>query len=121
MDCFRVRSLSPQVNGAFPFRCRGHGSPSLSLLNVLSPNIHPNAEALWEKEIPPILTLLEGTNQTHPMGEYTGLLTSGVSLNSTSERRGRERRAVRLRYRRLKQARLEYRKAFSQTRFNETH
>ncbi|XP_062320743.1 maestro heat-like repeat-containing protein family member 1 isoform X1 [Osmerus eperlanus] len=47
------------VNAAFPFRCRGHGSPSLSLLNVLSPNIHPNTEALWEKEIPPILTLLE--------------------------------------------------------------
>ncbi|KAM6967979.1 maestro heat-like repeat-containing protein family member 1 [Aplochiton taeniatus] len=47
------------VNAAFPFRCRGHGAPSLSLLNVLSPNIHPNTEELWEKEIPPLLALLE--------------------------------------------------------------
>lgn len=49
-----------QVNGSFPFRSRGHGAPSLSLLNVISPNIHPNAETLWEKEIPALLSYLEG-------------------------------------------------------------
>uniref|UniRef100_A0A8C7VUR9 Maestro heat-like repeat family member 1 n=1 Tax=Oncorhynchus mykiss TaxID=8022 RepID=A0A8C7VUR9_ONCMY len=48
------------VNGSFPFRSRGHGAPSLSLLNVISPNIHPNAETLWEKEIPALLSYLEG-------------------------------------------------------------
>ncbi|XP_031667752.1 maestro heat-like repeat-containing protein family member 1 isoform X1 [Oncorhynchus kisutch] len=47
------------VNGSFPFRSRGHGAPSLSLLNVISPNIHPNAETLWEKEIPALLSYLE--------------------------------------------------------------
>uniref|UniRef100_A0A673L083 Maestro heat-like repeat-containing protein family member 1 n=1 Tax=Sinocyclocheilus rhinocerous TaxID=307959 RepID=A0A673L083_9TELE len=49
-----------QVNAAFPFRCRGHGAPSLSLLNALSPNIHPKAEPLWENEIPKLLSYLEG-------------------------------------------------------------
>uniref|UniRef100_A0A673KZY3 Maestro heat-like repeat-containing protein family member 1 n=1 Tax=Sinocyclocheilus rhinocerous TaxID=307959 RepID=A0A673KZY3_9TELE len=48
-----------QVNAAFPFRCRGHGAPSLSLLNALSPNIHPKAEPLWENEIPKLLSYLE--------------------------------------------------------------
>uniref|UniRef100_A0A8C7VWQ4 Maestro heat-like repeat family member 1 n=1 Tax=Oncorhynchus mykiss TaxID=8022 RepID=A0A8C7VWQ4_ONCMY len=43
-----------------PFTSRGHGAPSLSLLNVISPNIHPNAETLWEKEIPALLSYLEG-------------------------------------------------------------
>uniref|UniRef100_A0A8C7KEQ8 Maestro heat like repeat family member 1 n=1 Tax=Oncorhynchus kisutch TaxID=8019 RepID=A0A8C7KEQ8_ONCKI len=47
------------VEGA-PFTSRGHGAPSLSLLNVISPNIHPNAETLWEKEIPALLSYLEG-------------------------------------------------------------
>ncbi|XP_030638186.1 LOW QUALITY PROTEIN: maestro heat-like repeat-containing protein family member 1 [Chanos chanos] len=47
------------VNAAFPFRCRGQGAPSLSLLNALSPNIHPKAEQLWEKEIPQLLSYLE--------------------------------------------------------------
>ncbi|XP_045069430.1 maestro heat-like repeat-containing protein family member 1 isoform X2 [Coregonus clupeaformis] len=47
------------VNGSFPFRSRGHGAPSLSLLNVISPNIHPNTETLWEKEIPALLSYLE--------------------------------------------------------------
>uniref|UniRef100_A0A669C2F3 Maestro heat-like repeat family member 1 n=1 Tax=Oreochromis niloticus TaxID=8128 RepID=A0A669C2F3_ORENI len=37
-----------------------HGAPSLSLLQILSNNIHPNAEAVWDKEIPPLLTVLEG-------------------------------------------------------------
>uniref|UniRef100_A0A3P9H5X0 Maestro heat-like repeat family member 1 n=1 Tax=Oryzias latipes TaxID=8090 RepID=A0A3P9H5X0_ORYLA len=45
-----------EVNAAFPFNSRGHGAPSLSLLQVLSINIHPNAETLWEKEIPPLST-----------------------------------------------------------------
>uniref|UniRef100_A0A8C1M2C2 Maestro heat-like repeat-containing protein family member 1 n=1 Tax=Cyprinus carpio TaxID=7962 RepID=A0A8C1M2C2_CYPCA len=49
-----------RVNAAFPFRCRGHGAPSLSLLNALSPNIHPKAEPLWENEIPKLLSYLEG-------------------------------------------------------------
>uniref|UniRef100_A0A8C7X9D7 Maestro heat-like repeat family member 1 n=1 Tax=Oryzias sinensis TaxID=183150 RepID=A0A8C7X9D7_9TELE len=44
----------------FPFNSRGHGAPSLSLLQVLSINIHPNTETLWEKEIPPLLAMLEG-------------------------------------------------------------
>uniref|UniRef100_A0A672LV94 Maestro heat-like repeat family member 1 n=1 Tax=Sinocyclocheilus grahami TaxID=75366 RepID=A0A672LV94_SINGR len=47
------------VNAALPFRCRGHGAPSLSLLNALSPNIHPKAEPLWENEIPKMLSYLE--------------------------------------------------------------
>ncbi|XP_056141693.1 maestro heat-like repeat-containing protein family member 1 [Lampris incognitus] len=47
------------VNTAFPFHCRGHGAPSLSLLSILSLNIHPNTEKLWQKEIPPLLSLLE--------------------------------------------------------------
>ncbi|XP_041962834.1 maestro heat-like repeat-containing protein family member 1 isoform X1 [Alosa sapidissima] len=47
------------VNAAFPFRYRGHGAPSLNLLNLLSPNIHPNAEQVWEKAIPPLLAQLD--------------------------------------------------------------
>lgn len=47
------------VNAAFPFSNRDHGAPSLSLLQILSNNIHPNAEAVWDKEIPPLLTVLE--------------------------------------------------------------
>ncbi|XP_041843751.1 maestro heat-like repeat-containing protein family member 1 isoform X2 [Melanotaenia boesemani] len=47
------------VNAAFPFSNRGHGAPSLSLLQILSVNIHPNTESLWDKEIPPLLSVLE--------------------------------------------------------------
>ncbi|XP_041649053.1 maestro heat-like repeat-containing protein family member 1 [Cheilinus undulatus] len=47
------------VNSAFPFHGRGHGAPSLSLLQILSVNIHPNTEILWEKEIPPLLSVIE--------------------------------------------------------------
>ncbi|CAN9513935.1 unnamed protein product [Ophioblennius macclurei] len=47
------------VNAAFPFSCRGHGAPSLSLLQILSVNIHPKTELLWENEIPPLLSILE--------------------------------------------------------------
>ncbi|XP_028280602.1 maestro heat-like repeat-containing protein family member 1 isoform X2 [Parambassis ranga] len=47
------------VNAAFPFNSRGHGAPSLSLLQVLSVNIHPNTELLWEKEIPLLLSVLD--------------------------------------------------------------
>ncbi|XP_068999386.1 maestro heat-like repeat-containing protein family member 1 isoform X1 [Embiotoca jacksoni] len=47
------------VNAAFPFNSRGHGAPSLSLLHILSPNIHPKTEVVWEKEIPPLLSVLE--------------------------------------------------------------
>ncbi|XP_060907082.1 maestro heat-like repeat-containing protein family member 1 isoform X2 [Labrus mixtus] len=47
------------LNAAFPFHGRGHGAPSLSLLQILSINIHPNTEILWEKEIPPLLSVIE--------------------------------------------------------------
>uniref|UniRef100_A0A3B4G2D9 Maestro heat like repeat family member 1 n=1 Tax=Pundamilia nyererei TaxID=303518 RepID=A0A3B4G2D9_9CICH len=47
------------VNAAFPFNNRDHGAPSLSLLQILTINIHPNAEAVWDKEIAPLLTVLE--------------------------------------------------------------
>ncbi|XP_062848509.1 maestro heat-like repeat-containing protein family member 1 isoform X2 [Trichomycterus rosablanca] len=47
------------VNSSFPFWYRGHGAPSLSLLNAIGPNIHPKVEELWEKEIPQLLTYLE--------------------------------------------------------------
>ncbi|XP_008321450.1 maestro heat-like repeat-containing protein family member 1 [Cynoglossus semilaevis] len=53
------------VNAAFPFGSRGHGVPSLSLLQILSTNIHPNTDILWEKEIPPLISVLEeSTPQT---------------------------------------------------------
>lgn len=57
MPCLLVVS---QVNAAFPFSSRGHGAPSLSLLQILSINIHPKTETLWEKDIPPLLSTLEG-------------------------------------------------------------
>ncbi|XP_068425526.1 maestro heat-like repeat-containing protein family member 1 isoform X1 [Clinocottus analis] len=47
------------MNAAFPFSSRGHGAPSLSLLQILSINIHPKIEILWEKEMPPLLSMLE--------------------------------------------------------------
>ncbi|XP_023669118.2 maestro heat-like repeat-containing protein family member 1 isoform X1 [Paramormyrops kingsleyae] len=47
------------VNAAFPFRGRGRGAPSLRLLCVLSPSIHPNTQKVWETEIPPLLSSLE--------------------------------------------------------------
>ncbi|XP_073782226.1 maestro heat-like repeat-containing protein family member 1 isoform X1 [Danio rerio] len=51
------------VNASFPFRYRGHGAPSLSLLNAISPNIHPKAETLWENEIPKLLSYLEESTE----------------------------------------------------------
>ena len=59
--------LSLQVNAAFPYDSRGHGAPSLTLLNVLSLNIHPELDVLWEKEIPPLVALLEGEPDTWPL------------------------------------------------------
>ncbi|AWO96969.1 putative maestro heat-like repeat-containing protein family member 1 [Scophthalmus maximus] len=47
------------VNAAFPFSSRGHGAPSLALLQILSINIHHNTELLWDNEIPPLLSILE--------------------------------------------------------------
>lgn len=47
------------VNASFPFRCRGHGVPSLSLLNAISPNIHPKVKLLWDDLIPKLLDYLE--------------------------------------------------------------
>ncbi|XP_076846747.1 maestro heat-like repeat-containing protein family member 1 isoform X2 [Brachyhypopomus gauderio] len=47
------------VNACFPFHCRGHGAPSLGVLNAISPIIHPKVEALWEAEVPPLLSCLE--------------------------------------------------------------
>uniref|UniRef100_A0AAR2IL20 Maestro heat-like repeat family member 1 n=1 Tax=Pygocentrus nattereri TaxID=42514 RepID=A0AAR2IL20_PYGNA len=58
-------SILSQVNAAFPFRCRGHGTPSLSLLHAISPNIHPKAEELWDTEIPKLLSHLEGQWVSH--------------------------------------------------------
>uniref|UniRef100_A0A3B3CBG5 Maestro heat-like repeat family member 1 n=1 Tax=Oryzias melastigma TaxID=30732 RepID=A0A3B3CBG5_ORYME len=52
-----------EVNAAFPFNSRGHGAPSLSLLQVLSINIHPNTETLWEKEIPPLESTAESLDK----------------------------------------------------------
>uniref|UniRef100_A0A674NSG4 Maestro heat-like repeat family member 1 n=1 Tax=Takifugu rubripes TaxID=31033 RepID=A0A674NSG4_TAKRU len=46
---------------SLPFNSRGHGAPSLSLLQILSVSIHPKTETLWEKEIPHLLSVLEGT------------------------------------------------------------
>ncbi|KAK1795222.1 hypothetical protein P4O66_010397, partial [Electrophorus voltai] len=57
-----------QVNACFPFRCRGHGAPSLSLLNAISPSIHPKVQALWETEVPHLLTCLEGQWPTVTLG-----------------------------------------------------
>ncbi|XP_060936841.1 maestro heat-like repeat-containing protein family member 1 isoform X2 [Limanda limanda] len=51
------------VNAAFPLSSRGHGAPSLSLLQILSVNIHPNTEIHWDKEIPPLLSVLEETTE----------------------------------------------------------
>ncbi|XP_018618550.2 maestro heat-like repeat-containing protein family member 1 isoform X3 [Scleropages formosus] len=47
------------VNAAFPFWGRGRGAPSLRLLTVLAPSIHPNTQKVWESEIPPLLSYLE--------------------------------------------------------------
>uniref|UniRef100_A0A674P4S4 Maestro heat-like repeat family member 1 n=1 Tax=Takifugu rubripes TaxID=31033 RepID=A0A674P4S4_TAKRU len=49
---------------SLPFNSRGHGAPSLSLLQILSVSIHPKTETLWEKEIPHLLSVLEGTETT---------------------------------------------------------
>uniref|UniRef100_A0A6Q2XHU5 Maestro heat-like repeat family member 1 n=1 Tax=Esox lucius TaxID=8010 RepID=A0A6Q2XHU5_ESOLU len=56
------------IVAAFLMTFRGHGGPSLSLLKVLSPNIHPKAETVWAKEIPALLSCLEGT------GPFSGSL-----------------------------------------------
>lgn len=48
------------MNAAFPFSNRGHGAPSLSLLQILSINIHPKTEIICEEEIPVLLSILEG-------------------------------------------------------------
>lgn len=58
--CVFVGADVNQMNAAFPFNSRGHGGPSLSLLQVLGINIHPNTEILWEKEITRLLSILEG-------------------------------------------------------------
>ncbi|XP_034031218.1 maestro heat-like repeat-containing protein family member 1 isoform X2 [Thalassophryne amazonica] len=50
------------VNAAFPFNSRGHGAPSLSLLHILNVNIHRNTKTLWDKEIPPLLSVLDESN-----------------------------------------------------------
>ncbi|XP_031729629.1 maestro heat-like repeat-containing protein family member 1 isoform X1 [Anarrhichthys ocellatus] len=55
----QILMLRLLVNAAFPFSSRGHGAPSLSLLQILSINIHPNTEILWDIDIPPLLSMLE--------------------------------------------------------------
>lgn len=57
-----VLMMRLMVNAAFPYRWRGHGIPSLSLLIAISPNIHPSVEEVWQKEIPPLLAQLEGSS-----------------------------------------------------------
>ncbi|XP_061100289.1 maestro heat-like repeat-containing protein family member 1 isoform X2 [Conger conger] len=47
------------VNASFPFWRREQGNPSLCLLQVLSTNIHPKTEAVWDTEIPLLLKYLE--------------------------------------------------------------
>ncbi|XP_039593535.1 maestro heat-like repeat-containing protein family member 1 isoform X2 [Polypterus senegalus] len=51
------------VNASFPFRGRGRGIPSLNLLNVMAPNIHPEADKSWETEIPDLVKYLEETTE----------------------------------------------------------
>uniref|UniRef100_A0AAQ6IM96 Maestro heat-like repeat family member 1 n=1 Tax=Anabas testudineus TaxID=64144 RepID=A0AAQ6IM96_ANATE len=63
--CVFVFAGVSQMNAAFPFNNRGHGAPSLSLLQILSINIHPKTETLWEKEIPVLLSILEGMRGGH--------------------------------------------------------
>ncbi|KAM6935902.1 maestro heat-like repeat-containing protein family member 1 isoform 1-T1 [Lycodopsis pacificus] len=55
----QILMLRLLVNAAFPFSSRGQGAPSLSLLQILSINIHPNAQILWDQDIPPLLSMLE--------------------------------------------------------------
>ncbi|KAJ8415756.1 hypothetical protein AAFF_G00403130 [Aldrovandia affinis] len=47
------------VNASFPFWRRGQGNPSLCLLKVLSPSIHPKTEKVWDTEIPQVLSYLD--------------------------------------------------------------
>uniref|UniRef100_A0A8D3A1E5 Maestro heat-like repeat-containing protein family member 1 n=1 Tax=Scophthalmus maximus TaxID=52904 RepID=A0A8D3A1E5_SCOMX len=54
------RSIFTDEVTSFPFSSRGHGAPSLALLQILSINIHHNTELLWDNEIPPLLSILEG-------------------------------------------------------------
>uniref|UniRef100_A0A671QKT2 Maestro heat-like repeat-containing protein family member 1 n=1 Tax=Sinocyclocheilus anshuiensis TaxID=1608454 RepID=A0A671QKT2_9TELE len=68
------------VNAAFPFRCRGHGAPSLSLLHTISTNIHPKAEPLWENEIPKLVNYLEGLAFLHKATRTRHLLVSSSFL-----------------------------------------
>ncbi|XP_034468232.1 maestro heat-like repeat-containing protein family member 1 isoform X1 [Hippoglossus hippoglossus] len=68
------------VNAAFPLSSRDHGAPSLSLLQILSVNIHPNTEILWDKEIPPLLSVLEeSTAQSLDKGEWNEKLLKFLS------------------------------------------
>ncbi|KAK9513462.1 hypothetical protein VZT92_026993 [Zoarces viviparus] len=55
----QILMLRLLVNAAFPFSSRGHGAPSLTLLQILSINIHPNTQILWDEDIPPLLSMLE--------------------------------------------------------------
>lgn len=73
------------VNAAFPFSSRGHGAPSLSLLQILSVNIHPKTEALWEKEIPPLLSKLEeSTAESLDKKHWEGKLLKLLSKTLTT-------------------------------------
>ncbi|XP_038141522.1 maestro heat-like repeat-containing protein family member 1 isoform X1 [Cyprinodon tularosa] len=73
------------VNAAFPFNSRGHGAPSLSLLHILSINIHPNTETVWEKEIPPLLSLLdESTAESLDKKQWDDKLLKLLSKTLTS-------------------------------------
>ncbi|KAG9345013.1 hypothetical protein JZ751_009553 [Albula glossodonta] len=68
------------VNASFPFRRRGQGNPSLCLLKVLSPSIHPKTEKLWDTEITQFLSYLEdSTAETLNRKQWEGSLLELLS------------------------------------------
>ncbi|KAJ8290767.1 hypothetical protein GJAV_G00017250 [Gymnothorax javanicus] len=68
------------VNACFPFWRRGQGNPSLCLLKVLSTNIHPKIEKVWDTEIPLLLNYLEDcTEETLNRKQWEGSLLELLS------------------------------------------
>ncbi|KAG5856775.1 hypothetical protein ANANG_G00011450 [Anguilla anguilla] len=68
------------VNASFPFWRRGQGNPSLCLLKVLSTNIHPKTETVWDTEIPLLLNYLEDcTEETLNRKQWEGSLLELLS------------------------------------------
>ncbi|XP_006635903.2 maestro heat-like repeat-containing protein family member 1 isoform X1 [Lepisosteus oculatus] len=68
------------VIASFPFQNRGRGIPSLNLLQLMSPNIHPLTEKLWEAEIPVLVHYLEeSTEETINMKRWEESLLEFLS------------------------------------------